>query len=306
MDEHVDLNEYVNYYTEHCLEVLMNKVKDSQEETIEIPEAIALNDIRAIDYEQAVTTAQSITIGKGKQQLSESLFIHDITIQRFIGNLNAKKLWRLSVLLYTMIFKQPVGKISLSLMDEYLKLHRTLCQNIKISAIKFECKTNNKVKNVTISNTELITKILTSYLEMGKDIITPDNLRQYNISEITSIDKLVGKAINKRTLDYHFAIELEYFLTSYLNGKFTEKEKELILQILYLFGCYDSPATDTSTYRKLMSDGHKLLKSTPLLSMNGRFLPFTIIPNPEVTWLRKEYRELLTKCENEKNSSIHK
>ena len=48
MNEHVDLNEYVNYYTEHCLEVLMNKVKDSQEETIEIPEVIMIFFLQAV------------------------------------------------------------------------------------------------------------------------------------------------------------------------------------------------------------------------------------------------------------------
>ena len=66
---------------------------------VDIQGEIILNDIGEIDYEQAVALAQSITIGEEGQHLSENVFTHDTTLQVFIGDLNARKLWRLSVLL---------------------------------------------------------------------------------------------------------------------------------------------------------------------------------------------------------------
>lgn len=136
-----------------------------------------------------------------------------------------------------MVAKYPVARISLSLMDEYLKLYRifTLAQKkVEISAIEFKCSIDGKTENITIKNEELLEKILLSYLNMQRDIITIDNLKQYVVDEITSIDKLVDESINKRTLDYFFAKELERFLISYLDGRFTDKEKELIQQIVWL------------------------------------------------------------------------
>ena len=302
------MNEYVDYYKEHCLNILKGKVKTSKGEVVEIQGEIILNDISNIDYEQAVAFAQSITIGEEGQHLSENVFAHDTILQVFIGDLNARKLWRLSVLLYAMVAKYPVARISPSLMDEYLKLYRlfTLTQNkVDISAIEFKCSIDGKTENVTIKNEELLEKMLLSYLNMQTDIITIDNLKQYVVNDITSIDKLVNESINKRTLDYYFAKELECFLTSYLNGKFTDKETELIQQILYLFGRYKTTAENTARYRKLISDGEKLLVDKPLLTIDGRILPFTIISNSEVTRARNEYIEYLDRCENEDNSSIH-
>ena len=303
------MNEYVDYYKEHCLNILKGKVKNSKGEVVEIQGEIILNDIGQIDYEQAVNFAQLITVGEGGQHLSENVFARDTILQATIGNLNARKLWRLSVLLYTMIAKYPVAKIKPSLIDEYLKLYRifTLTQNkVDVSAIEFKCTIDGKTKNVTIKNEELLEKVLLSYLNMQNDIITPDTLRRYEVNEIVPIDKLVDESVNKRTLDYYFAIELESFLTSYLNGKFTDKEKELIQQILYLFGRYKTRSMDATTrYRKLMSDGKKLLLNIHAIVINETFMPFTIIPNPEATKLRNEYIRYIIQCENENNSSIH-
>ena len=294
------MNEYVDYYKEHCLNILKGEVKNSKGEIVEIQGEIILNDIGDIDYEQAVALAQSITIGEGGKHLSENVFAHDTTLQATIGNLNARKLWRLSVLLYAMVAKYPVAKIVPSLIDEYLKLYLTLTQNnADISAIEFKCTINGKANNVTIKNEELLKKVLLSYLNMQNDIITPDTLRNYTCGGIVPIDSLIDKSIRKRTLDYYFATELEYFLTSYLNGKFTDKEKELIQQILYLFGCYKTPSINgTNRYRKLMSDGKKLLIDKPLMTINGKIMPFTIISNPEITKLRYEYLKYINSCEN--------
>lgn len=192
------MNEYVDYYKEHCLNILKGKVKTSKGEVIEIQGEIILNDISNIDYEQAVAFAQSITIGEEGQHLSENVFVHDTILHVFIGNLNARKLWRLSVLLYAMVTKYPVAKISLSLMDEYLKLYRifTLDQKkVDVSAIEFKCSIDGKTENITIKNEELVEKILISYLNMQGDIITTDNLKRYVVDEITSIDKLVNESI---------------------------------------------------------------------------------------------------------------
>lgn len=303
------MNEYVDYYKEHCLKILKDKVKNSKGEIIEIQGEIILNDIGNIDYEQAVEFAQSITIGEGDKHLSENVFIHDINLQATIGNLNARKLWRLSVLLYAMVNKFPVTKIVPSLIDDYLKLYRlfTLTQNkVDVSAIEFKCTIDGKTKNVTITNEELLHKILFSCLNMQNDIITPDTLQRYTVDEIVPIDRLVDESINKRTLDYYFTMELECFLKSYLKGKFTDKNKELILQILYLFGRYKTHSMDATTrYRKLMSDGKKLLVDKPVIVINNTLMPFTIIPNPEVTKLRNEYIRYIIQCENEDNSNIH-
>lgn len=99
-------------------------MKTSKGEVVDIQGEIILNDIGEIDYEQVVALAQSITIGEEGQHLSENVFTHDTTLQVFIGDLNARKLWRLSVLLYAMVTKYPVMKIKPSLIDEYLKLYR--------------------------------------------------------------------------------------------------------------------------------------------------------------------------------------
>ena len=296
------MNEYVEYYKEHCLNILKGKVKTSKGEVVEIQGEIILNDIGEIDYEQAVALAQSITIGEEGKHLSENVFANDPTLQATKGNLNVRKLWRLSVLLYAMVAKYPVVKIVPSLIDEYLKLYRlfTLTQNnVNVSAIEFKCTIDGKANNVTIKNEELLKKVLLSYLNMQNDIITPETLQSYTSNGIVPIDSLIDKSVYKRTLDYYFATELEYFLTSYLDGRFTDKEKELIQQVLYLFGFYKTTAINgTARYRKLMSDGKKLLIDKPLVTINGKIMPFTIISNPEITKLRYEYLKYINSCEN--------
>ena len=296
------MNEYVEYYKEHCLNILKGKVKTSKGEVVEIQGEIILNDIGEIDYEQAVALAQSITIGEEGKHLSENVFANDTTLQATKGNLNVRKLWRLSVLLYAMVAKYPVVKIVPSLIDEYLKLYRlfTLTQNnVNVSAIEFKCTIDGKANNVTIKNEELLKKVLLSYLNMQNDIITPETLQSYTSNGIVPIDSLIDKSVYKRTLDYYFATELEYFLTSYLDGRFTDKEKELIQQVLYLFGFYKTTAINgTARYRKLMSDGKKLLIDKPLVTINGKIMPFTIISNPEIKKLRYEYLKYINSCEN--------
>ena len=82
-------------------------------------------------------------------------------------------------------------------------------------------------------------------------------------------------------------------------NEFTDKEKELIQQVLYLFGFYKTTAINgTARYRKLMSDGKKLLIDKPLVTINGKIMPFTIISNPEITKLRYEYLKYINSCEN--------
>ena len=73
-----------------------------------------------------------------------------------------------------------------------------------------------------------------------------------------------------------------------------------------MFGRYKTRSMDATTrYRKLMSDGKKLLLNIPAIVINETFMPFTIIPNPEATKLRNEYIRYIIQCENENNSSIH-
>ena len=115
------MNEYVDYYKEHCLNILKGKVKTSKGEVIEIQGEIILNDISNIDYEQAVAFAHVYNNWRRRTTfISKNVFDMILSCNVFIGNLNARKLWRLSVLLYAMVTKLsgsknliiPYGRVS--------------------------------------------------------------------------------------------------------------------------------------------------------------------------------------------------
>lgn len=294
------MNEYVKFYIENLTRY------------VELPEGrIVLNDIARIDLGDAVSCIQNIEIGKGKERLSESVFVKDITLQIYLGSLDAENLWELSVLLYVIVARQAVATVSLTIADEYMRLFNALANGMDVSSIelrgkvkvevkekdkdtgKDKVKVKDKTKIVVINNDELLTKMLDSFVWLYDEIITEDNLKHYTLSNLTTI----GELADKRTLDYYFAKELEDFMRCYL-GSITDKEKRLILQILYLFGRYkDDPTITTDNYRRLMSDGKKLTVDTSVLMLEGEPLPFTIIANPEIEKIRQEYAKLTTRCE---------
>lgn len=289
------MNEYVDYYKEHCLKILKDKAKNSKGEIVEIQGEIILNDIDSVDYKKAVDYVNTIVIEdskKIKQLLSEEYFVNNKNLHRYLGKLDSRKLWKLSVLLYTLIAQSPVAEISLTVADEYIKLFNSIHKGLEVTNITFSGKLNKKSKHITINSEELLAKILWSYLEYHDEIMKEKHYKHYTIKKITTINELV----NKRTLDYYFAKELEQFITSYQNGKFTTNERMLILQILYLFGrSKNNIPINTDNYRTLMNDSNQLKINTPLQVLEGKLLPFTIISNPEIIKLRQEYLEVMAK-----------
>lgn len=135
---------------------------------------IILNNIKAINYEEAVKLAETIIIDDNKRKLllSEEVFVNDSTLAQYLEKeeLDALKLWRLSVLLYAMIMGCNVAELSISIADQYLDLFNHLNDGMKVASISIEVvsrlptetkkgKSPVKTKKFTISSQLLINKI---------------------------------------------------------------------------------------------------------------------------------------------------
>ena len=210
------MNEYVDFYMQRCLQVATS-IDDKSKHII-------LNNIKAINYEEAVKLAETIIIDDNKRKLllSEEVFVNDSTLAQYLEKeeLDALKLWRLSVLLYAMIMGCNVAELSISIADQYLDLFNHLNDGMKVASISIEVvsrlptetkkgKSPVKTKKFTISSQLLINKIKQAYLELQDDIVTVDNLKHYTIERITTMNEIA----NKRILNYYFAQELQAFLS---------------------------------------------------------------------------------------------
>ena len=206
------MNEYVDFYMQRCLQVATS-IDDKSKHII-------LNNIKAINYEEAVKLAETIIIDDNKRKLllSEEVFVNDSTLAQYLEKeeLDALKLWRLSVLLYAMIMGCNVAELSISIADQYLDLFNHLNDGMKVASISIEVvsrlptetkkgKSPVKTKKFTISSQLLINKIKQAYLELQDDIVTVDNLKHYTIERITTMNEIA----NKRILNYYFAQELQ-------------------------------------------------------------------------------------------------
>ena len=255
------MNEYVDFYMQRCLQVATS-IDDKSKHII-------LNNIKAINYEEAVKLAETIIIDDNKRKLllSEEVFVNDSTLAQYLEKeeLDALKLWRLSVLLYAMIMGCNVAELSISIADQYLDLFNHLNDGMKVASISIEVvsrlptetkkgKSPVKTKKFTISSQLLINKIKQAYLELQDDIVTVDNLKHYTIERITTMNEIA----NKRILNYYFAQELQAFLSKYKGGKMSSNRKMLVLYILYLFGRFkNNVPVNTDNYRALMRDYNK-------------------------------------------------
>lgn len=222
------MNEYVDFYMQRCLQVATS-IDDKSKHII-------LNNIKAINYEEAVKLAETIIIDDNKRKLllSEEVFVNDSTLAQYLEKeeLDALKLWRLSVLLYAMIMGCNVAELSISIADQYLDLFNHLNDGMKVASISIEVvsrlptetkkgKSPVKTKKFTISSQLLINKIKQAYLELQDDIVTVDNLKHYTIERITTMNEIA----NKRILNYYFAQELQAFLSKYKGGKCPQTER---------------------------------------------------------------------------------
>lgn len=196
------MNEYVDFYMQRCLQVATS-IDDKSKHII-------LNNIKAINYEEAVKLAETIIIDDNKRKLllSEEVFVNDSTLAQYLEKeeLDALKLWRLSVLLYAMIMGCNVAELSISIADQYLDLFNHLNDGMKVASISIEVvsrlptetkkgKSPVKTKKFTISSQLLINKIKQAYLELQDDIVTVDNLKHYTIERITTMNEIANKRI---------------------------------------------------------------------------------------------------------------
>lgn len=157
------MNEYVDFYMQRCLQVATS-IDDKSKHII-------LNNIKAINYEEAVKLAETIIIDDNKRKLllSEEVFVNDSTLAQYLEKeeLDALKLWRLSVLLYAMIMGCNVAELSISIADQYLDLFNHLNDGMKVASISIEVvsrlptetkkgKSPVKTKKFTISSQLLL------------------------------------------------------------------------------------------------------------------------------------------------------
>ena len=277
------MNEYVDFYMQRCLQVATS-IDDKSKHII-------LNNIKAINYEEAVKLAETIIIDDNKRKLllSEEVFVNDSTLAQYLEReeLDALKLWRLSVLL------------SISVADQYLDLFNHLNDGMKVASIEVvgrlptetkKGKSSTKTKKFTISSQLLINKMKQAYLELQDDIVTVDNLKHYTIERITTMNEIA----NKRILNYYFAQELKAFLSKYKGGKMSSNRKKLVLYILYLFGRFkNNIPVNTDNYRALTRDYNKSPIKLSLFTVNGQSFPLILLPNPEIEKIRSKYRRFI-------------
>lgn len=289
------MNEYVDFYMQRCLQIATSKDDKSKH--------IILNNIKAINYEEAVKLAETIIIDDNKCRLllSEEVFVKDSTLAQYLEKeeLDAFKLWRLSVLLYAMIMACNVAELSVSVADQYLDLFNHLNDGMEIVNIEVvgrlptetkKGKSQTKTKRFTITNQLVVNKIKQVYLEQQDDVITVDNFQHYTIKRITTMNEIA----NKRILNYYFAQELKAFLTKYKGGKMSSNRKKLVLYVLYLFGRFkNNVPINTDNYRTLMSDYNKSRVELSLFTIDGQSFPLILLPNPEIEKIRSKYRRFI-------------
>mgnify|MGYP000535543251 FL=1 len=207
------MNEYVDFYMQRCLQVATS-IDDKSKHII-------LNNIKAINYEEAVKLAKTIIIDDNKRKLllSEEVFVNDSTLAQYLEReeLDALKLWRLSVLLYAMIMGCNVAELSISVADQYLDLFNHLNDGMNVASIEVvgrlptetkKGKSSTKTKKFTISSQLLINKMKQAYLELQDDIVTVDNLKHYTIERITTMNEIA----NKKNLELLFCTRIESLL----------------------------------------------------------------------------------------------
>ena len=276
------MNEYVDFYMQRCLQVATS-IDDKSKHII-------LNNIKAINYEEAVKLAKTIIIDDNKRKLllSEEVFVNDSTLAQYLEReeLDALKLWRLSVLLYAMIMGCNVAELSISVADQYLALFNHLNDGMNVASIEVvgrlptetkKGKSSTKTKKFTISSQLLINKMKQAYLELQDDIVTVDNLKHYTIERITTMNEIANKRILK-----------------YKGGKMSSIRKKLVLYILYLFGRFkNNVPINTDNYRALMRDYNKSPIKLSLFTVNGQSFPLILLPNPEIEKIRSKYRRFI-------------
>ena len=251
------MNEYVDFYMQRCLQVATS-IDDKSKHII-------LNNIKAINYEEAVKLAKTIIIDDNKRKLllSEEVFVNDSTLA------------------------------------QYLDLFNHLNDGMNVASIEVvgrlptetkKGKSSTKTKKFTISSQLLINKMKQAYLELQDDIVTVDNLKHYTIERITTMNEIA----NKRILNYYFAQELKAFLSKYKGGKMSSNRKKLVLYILYLFGRFkNNVPINTDNYRALMRDYNKSPIKLSLFTVNGQSFPLILLPNPEIEKIRSKYRRFI-------------
>ena len=251
------MNEYVDFYMQRCLQVATS-IDDKSKHII-------LNNIKAINYEEAVKLAETIIIDDNKRKLllSEEVFVNDSTLA------------------------------------QYLDLFNHLNDGMKVASIEVvgrlptetkKGKSSTKTKKFTISSQLLINKMKQAYLELQDDIVTVDNLKHYTIERITTMNEIA----NKRILNYYFAQELKAFLSKYKGGKMSSNRKKLVLYILYLFGRFkNNIPVNTDNYRALTRDYNKSPIKLSLFTVNGQSFPLILLPNPEIEKIRSKYRRFI-------------
>ena len=221
------MNEYVDFYMQRCLQVATS-IDDKSKHII-------LNNIKAINYEEAVKLAKTIIIDDNKRKLllSEEVFVNDSTLAQYLEReeLDALKLWRLSVLLYAMIMGCNVAELSISVADQYLDLFNHLNDGMNVASIEVvgrlptetkKGKSSTKTKKFTISSQLLINKMKQAYLELQDDIVTVDNLKHYTIERITTMNEIA----NKKNLELLFCTRIESLLEQIQRWKNVLKQKE--------------------------------------------------------------------------------
>ena len=287
--------EYVEWYSTHLLE---RYEQDGQE--------YVFNDLSLTNDEGAELNAKKLGIEKER-------FIKELTkrYKNVAPQLNFNALWKLSLYLYQYINLFPVALSKIREVDEYMRL-LTFVDKYGIDKIQFISSKDGRNKTVSVENDELITKIINYLLSEHVNIVTEENLTNYDVEP----DKLIpSKEYEKEsTLDWAFVQELTLFFKSYLGVKeLSPSIKIVIMTILIVFKKeefvrkergndkgVDSLDTLNMKYARIMSDA-KLdrivtdLHSHALGIVEGELMPFTVLTHPESLKIRMEYEEMINK-----------
>lgn len=287
--------EYVEWYSTHLLE----RYEQDGEEYV-------FNDLSLTNDEGAELNAKKLGIEKER-------FVKEL-IKRYKNvapQLNFDALWKLSLYLYQYLYLFPVALSKIREVDEYMRL-LTFVHKYGTDKIQFIGSKDGKNKTVSVENGELITKIFNYLLSEQNNIVTEENLSNYDVEP----DKLIpSKEYEKEsTLDWAFVQELTMFFKSYLGvEELSPSIKIVIMTILIVFKKkefvrkergndkdVDSLDTLNMKYSRIMSDA-KLgriitgLHSHALGIIDGELMPFTVLTHPESVKIRMEYEEMINK-----------
>ena len=287
--------EYVEWYCTHLLE----RYEQDGEEYF-------FNDLSLTNDVGAESNAKKLGIEKER-------FIKELTYRynNVAPKLNYYALWKLSLYLYQYLYLFPVALSKIREVDDYMRL-LTFIGKYGIDRIQFIGSKDGKNKTVSVENDELITKIFNYLLSEHKNIVTEENLINYDVEP----DKLIpSKEYEKEsTLDWAFVQELTLFFKSYLGvEELPSSIKTVIMTILTVFKKkefkkkergndknVDSLDTLNMKYARIMSDAKlgriiKDLNSHALGIVDGELMPFTILTHPESVKIREEYEEMINK-----------